>query len=105
MLDFDACRSIVKRGNGTYGLKPVIQMMAMTGTAITGYVQSAPAGMTVSAQKLGVVHRATQPDSTGKFVLGPLDPTKGTYDVVISGPTFSTPRSSMRRSRAIARRS
>lgn len=90
VLDFDACRSIVKRGNGTYGLKPVIHMMAVTGTAITGYVQSGPTGMTVSAQKNGVVHKATQPDSTGKFVLGPLDATKGPYDVVISGPAFTT---------------
>lgn len=90
VLDFDACRSIVKRGNGTYGLKPVIQMTAVTGTAITGYVQSSPVGMTVSAQKNGIVHKATQPDSTGKFVLGPLDPTKSPYDVVIAGRTFST---------------
>ncbi len=33
VLDFDACKSIVKRGNGTYGLKPVIQMMARDGDA------------------------------------------------------------------------
>jgi Domain of unknown function (DUF4382) len=90
VLDFDACRSIVKRGNGTYGLKPVIHMMAVTGTAITGYVQSGPTGMTVSAQKNGVVEKATQPDSTGKFVLGPLDPSKSPYDVVIAGRTFAT---------------
>jgi Domain of unknown function (DUF4382) len=90
VLDFDACRSIVRRGNGSYGLKPVIQMMAVTGTAIAGYVQSSPVGMTVSAQKGGVVLKATQPDSTGKFVLGPLDPTKGPYDVVIAGPALTT---------------
>jgi hypothetical protein len=90
VLDFDACKSIVKRGNGTYGLKPVIHMMAMTGTAIVGYVQSSPAGMTVSAQKAGDVVKATQPDSTGKFVLGPLDSTKGPYDVVITGPALTT---------------
>ena len=90
VLDFDACKSIVKRGNGTYGLKPVIQMMAMTGTAIVGYVQSNPIGMTVSAQKAGDVAKATQPDSTGRFVLGPLDPTKGPYDVVITGPALTT---------------
>ena len=90
LLDFDACKSIVKRGNGTYGLKPVIHMMAMTGTAIVGYVQSNPIGMTVSAQKAGDVAKATQPDSTGRFVLGPLDPTKGPYDVVITGPALTT---------------
>ena len=90
VLDFDACKSIVKRGNGTYGLKPVIQMMAMTGTAIVGYVQSNPIGMTVSAQKAGDVAKATQPDRAGKFVLGPLDPMKGPYDVVITGPALTT---------------
>ncbi len=46
--------------------------------------------MTVSAQKDGVVLKATQPDSTGKFVLAPLDPTKSPYDVVISGPALTT---------------
>jgi hypothetical protein len=90
VLDFDACRSIVKRGNGTYGLKPVIQMMAVTASTIVGYVQSNPTGMTVSAQKNGVVLKATQPDSTGRFVLAPLDPTKRTYDVVIAGPALTT---------------
>jgi Domain of unknown function (DUF4382) len=90
VLDFDACRSIVKRGNGTYGLKPVIQMMVVTASEIVGYVQSSPTGMNVSAQKGGIVYKATQPDSTGKFILGPLDPTKGSYDVVISGPALTT---------------
>jgi hypothetical protein len=90
VLDFDACKSIVKRGNGLHGLKPVIQMMAVTASTIVGYVQSSPTGMTVSAQKNGVVLKATAPDSTGKFVLAPLDPTKSPYDVVISGPTLTT---------------
>jgi Domain of unknown function (DUF4382) len=90
VLDFDACRSIVSRGNGTYGLKPVIHMMAVTASTIVGYVQSSPTGMTVSAQKSGVVLKATQPDSTGRFVLAPLDPTKSPYDVVIAGPALTT---------------
>lgn len=90
VLDFDACRSIVKRGNGTYGLKPVIQMMAVTASTIVGYVQSAPTNMMVSAQKNGIVLKATQPDSNGRFVLAPLDPTKSPYDVVITGPALTT---------------
>ena len=90
VLDFDACKSIVKRGNGSHGLKPVIQMMAVTASRIVGYVQSSPTGMTVSAQKNGVVLKATEPDSTGKFTLAPLDPTKSPYDVVISGPALTT---------------
>lgn len=90
VLDFDACKSIVQRGNGSYGLKPVMQMTAMSLTAITGYVQTGLANVTVSAQKNGVVLKATQPDSTGKFTLRPLDSTKSPYDVVISGPALTT---------------
>ena len=65
-------------------------MMGMTKTAISGYVQSSLTNVSVSAQKAGVVVKATKPDSTGKFVLAPLDPTKGPYDVVITGPALTT---------------
>src|SRR5512139_1837648 len=34
VIDFDACKSIVTRGNGSYGLKPVMQMIPRTGAAI-----------------------------------------------------------------------
>ena len=85
VLDFDACKSIVRRGNGSFGLKPVIRVMPMTLTAIAGYVQTGLTEVTVSAQKNGVVMKATQPNPSGQFVLAPLDPTKGPYDVVFSG--------------------
>ncbi len=90
VLDFDACKSVVQRGNGSYGLKPVIQMMGMTATSIAGYVQSGLTNVTVTAQKDGVVLKATQPDSNGRFVLSPLDPTKGPYNVVFTGPALAT---------------
>ena len=90
VLDFDACKSIVRRGNGSFGLKPVIRVMPMTLTAIAGYVQTGLTEVTVSAQKNGVVMKATQPNASGQFVLAPLDPAKGPYDVVFTGPGLTT---------------
>lgn len=90
VLDFDACKSIVKRGNGSYGLKPVIHVIPMSLTAIAGYVQTGLTGVTVSAQKNGVVMKATQPNASGQFVLSPLDPAGGPYDVVFTGENLTT---------------
>jgi hypothetical protein len=95
VLDFNACKSIVKAGNsGQYLLKPVITVIPRTLTAIAGYVQTGLTGVTVSAQKDGVVLKATQPIATGpfagQFVLGPLDPAMGPYDVVFTGADLTT---------------
>lgn len=90
VLDFDACKSIVRRGNGSYGLKPVIGVTPMTLTAIAGYVQTGLTDVTVSAQKGGIVMKATQPNASGRFVLAPLDPANGPYDVVFTGKTLTT---------------
>lgn len=91
VLDFDACRSIVKRGaSGRYNLKPVVSVVPRTLTGIAGYVQTGLSGVTVSAQKNGVVLKATQPAANGQFVLAPLDPMKGPYDVVFSGQNLTT---------------
>lgn len=90
VLDFDACKSIVRRGNGSFGLKPVILVMPMTLTAIAGYVQTGLTDVTVSAQRNGVVLKATQPNASGQFVLAPLDPAKGPYDVVFAGKNLTT---------------
>lgn len=90
VLDFDACKSIVRRGNGSFGLKPVIRVMPMTLTAIAGYVQTGLTDVTVSAQKNGVVMKATQSNTSGQFILAPLDPAKGPYDVVFTGPGRTT---------------
>ena len=91
VLDFDACRSVVRRGNsGRYNLKPVVAVIPRTTTAIVGFVPAAVSGVTVTAQKGGVVLKATQPDSTGKFILAPLDPTMGPYDVVFTGMNLTT---------------
>ncbi len=84
VLDFDACRSVVSRGNGTYGLKPVIRPMPGVPNGIAGFVDLTLTGVVVSAQKDGVVIRQTVPNSVGRFLLSPIDPAQSTYDVVIT---------------------
>jgi len=53
-------------------------------------VQPGLAGVTVTAQKTGVVLNSTQPDVSGQFVLTPLDPTASPYDVVFTGTNLTT---------------
>ena len=94
VLDFDACKSIVKAGNsGQYLLKPVIAVFPLVGTAgeaVEGYVAPAVAAQTsVSVQQGGVVVKATAPDATtGKFVLSPVP--AGDYTLVISASGRAT---------------
>ncbi|WP_175887700.1 DUF4382 domain-containing protein [Burkholderia contaminans] len=93
VLDFNACKSIVQRGNGTYALKPVVTAIpTVVSGAISGYVASAEAGATVYAEQGGKVVRGTVADSTGKFVLSPLiqSSTQGNYDVVIVQNNFAS---------------
>jgi len=88
VLDFDACKSVVKRGNsGQYNLKPVITVVPVisdAGLRVIGYVDPALGTTTtqVSAQAAGVPVKATAPDATGKFVLYPVP--VGTYDLVVT---------------------
>lgn len=89
-LDFDACKSIVKRGNGSYGLKPVITMVAMStggeasSGAISGVIDPAIVAdkPVVSAQVDGAVIKSTIPNANGEFSLSPL--AAGTYTVVVT---------------------
>jgi hypothetical protein len=88
VLDFDACKSVVKRGNsGQYNLKPVVAVtpvLSDAGLRVIGYVDPALALPTtnVSVQLAGVPAKATVPDATGKFVLYPVP--SGNYDLVVS---------------------
>jgi len=85
VLDFDACRSVVRRGNsGRYNLKPVIAVIPRTTTAIVGTVDPALSGVTVSAQKDGAVVRSTTPNAVGEFVLSGLDVMRSPFDVVFT---------------------
>lgn len=87
-LDFDACKSVVKRGNsGQYNLKPVISVIPIlsdAGLRVVGYVDPSIALPTtsVSVQASGVPVKATAPDADGKFVLYPVP--VGSYDLVVS---------------------
>lgn len=94
MLDFDACRSIVRAGNsGRYLLKPTIAVMPLLDVGrITGYAAAVP-GTRVSAQTataIGspVVVKSTTVDADGRFTLSPLPSgTSGAkYTVVVSTP-------------------
>jgi hypothetical protein len=85
LLDFDACKSIVKRGNGSYALKPVVQTIPYALNGIDGFVDPAllADGVTVTAQQNGTIVRATAPSATtGEFFLARLP--VGSYDVVLT---------------------
>ena len=87
LLDFDACKSVVKRGNsGRYNLKPVVSvtpLLSDAGLRIVGWVDPSIAlGSTlVSAQAGGVPVKATVPDASGRFVLYPVP--VGSYSLVV----------------------
>ncbi|OGA21005.1 MAG: hypothetical protein A3I01_18525 [Betaproteobacteria bacterium RIFCSPLOWO2_02_FULL_65_24] len=85
LLDFDACKSVVTRGNGTYALKPVIKVIPFVLNGINGFVDLALLGSTVmvTAQQNGVIVQSTAPNAqTGEFFLARLAP--GNYDVVVT---------------------
>jgi len=93
VLDFDACKSVVRRGNsGHYNLKPVIAVIprVISVGTIEGFVDpSLAAAARVSAQSAGNPVKATAPDAvTGKFVLYPVP--VGTYALVLTHPTRVT---------------
>ena len=89
VIDFDACRSIVRRGNGSFGLKPVLTASVMEVTEIVGFVTPA-ANVTVTAQKNGMVVRGTQPEADGSFRLAWLSAANAPYDVVFTAPGHTT---------------
>jgi len=92
VIDFDACKSVVRRGNsGQYNLKPVISViprLSIAGQRVVGHVDPAIAlgSTTVSLQQGGVPVRATAPStapsSRGRFELYPVP--AGNYDLVVS---------------------
>jgi hypothetical protein len=91
VLDFDACKSIVIRGNGTYALKPVIRVIPFVLNGIDGFVDLALLGSSVmvTAQQNGVIVQSTAPNAqTGAFFLGRLAP--GNYDVVVTANGHAT---------------
>jgi hypothetical protein len=91
VLDFDACKSVVRAGaSGQYLLKPVVSVIPRFISGVSGFVGAVEAnGNTlITLQQAGVVVKATAPDSSGAFLLQPVAP--GTYDVVITAPGQAT---------------
>ncbi|MBK0392392.1 DUF4382 domain-containing protein [Ramlibacter algicola] len=91
LLDFDACRSVVRAGNsGNYILKPVVSVTPRVSTGIEGYVSTTLTlnGTLVTAQQNGAVIRSSQPDTAGKFTLPSLP--AGSYDIVVTSDGRST---------------
>lgn len=90
VLDFDACKSVVKRGNtGKYNLKPVITVIPVVnsgGQRVEGWVDLGLVGSNtfVSVQSQGLPVKTSIPDSQGRFVLFPVP--VGSYDLVITAP-------------------
>lgn len=88
VLDFDACKSIVTRGNGDYALKPVVKVIPTLLNGVEGYVPAGLTGVHVSAQQNGEIVSSTAPDSEGRFYLSRLP--VGAYDVVITASERAT---------------
>lgn len=94
VIDFDACKSVVRRGNsGRFNLKPVIRViprLADAGLRVVGYVAPAIANTAtqVSLQLNGVPVKATVPDASGNFVLYPVP--VGSYDLVVTAAGRAT---------------
>ncbi len=81
LLDFDAAKSVVEKGNGTYSLKPVIRTIteAQDG-AIKGIISPAGKSVSISAIKNEETETTTSSDDLGNFLLRGLD--AGTYRIV-----------------------
>ncbi len=79
-LDFDACKSVVKKGNGDYSLKPVIRVFS---DSTDGKLKGIVMPDTISTQVHVIQNNdtiTTIPNSDGRFVVCGLD---GTYNVYI----------------------
>jgi hypothetical protein len=85
VIDFDACKSVLTKGNGKYALKPVMRVVPSAANGISGVVATAALAnhVVVSAQQGGKIISSTAPNaSTGEFLLSHL--AAGNYDVVIT---------------------
>lgn len=88
VIDFDACKSVVRAGRSPVGyiLKPVLTALPRVdngGLSVEGHLTSLPAtGAAVSLQQGGLVARSTVTDAQGRFLLSPVP--AGRYDLVIT---------------------
>lgn len=90
VLDFDACRSVVRRGaSGQYNLKPVLTALPRlsdVGQRVVGFVDPsiATTETMVSVQSGGRTVKSTPPDPSGRFTLYPVP--VGRHDLVLVAP-------------------
>jgi len=89
VLDFDAARSIVETGDGTYSLKPVIRVFSEATTgAIKGVVD--PAGeVNITVKSGDEVVATTISNEDGGFLIRGLG--EGSYTVEFESPEGGTP--------------
>lgn len=81
LLDFDAAKSIVTKGNGGFSLKPVIKTITeATDGAIKGIVEPKEASPAIYAILGSDTVSTTYADSTGHFLIRGLS--AGSYNVV-----------------------
>jgi hypothetical protein len=89
VLDFDACKSVVRAGNsGRHLLKPVVRVVPRLISGVRGDLGAALAGASVSLQREGEVVRSTVADASGAFLLQPVPP--GSYDLVVAADGRAT---------------
>jgi hypothetical protein len=81
-IDFNACASIIKEGNGTYRLKPTLTagQVSANNTGIGGQVIDAVTKAQITGNVLVAIEQPDGADSNGNFRFCPL-PT-GTFDIV-----------------------
>ncbi len=90
-LDFDAARSIVRRGNGSYSLKPVIRALEKaTSGSIKGTVTPLEASPAVFAISGTDTVATAYTDEAGKFMLRSIP--AGTYTVSFDPKTGYVPQ-------------
>src|SRR2546427_175314 len=98
-IDFDACRSILRQGNGKYRLKPTLHagevalnQNSLSGRVIDNTTTNPVPGAVVSLEQVvnGVdrVQMSAMTASDGTFFFCPVPP--GNYDVVVTGMTSTT---------------
>jgi hypothetical protein len=85
VIDFNACKSVLKKGNAGYALKPVLTLVPAAQNGISGVI--APGALThhvmISAEQNGQIVASTTPDQqTGVFLVSHL--AAGNYDLVIT---------------------
>jgi hypothetical protein len=90
VLDFDACKSVVSKGNNGYSLKPVVKVVPTALNGISGFIATSvlASNVSVTAQQNGAIIASTTPNpSSGEFALARLP--AGNYDVVVTADGYA----------------